>query len=295
MGLKSGRSNQSLLTDGIFDFNIDASAEGNIRIALWPEWRAMLDDLRDIGPVWRLVRANHCALAVEGNYPMLAYSANGSAAMVVNPDGSMHYDFKNWRQAVAFDSGCCCGRKYGFEIANSRGEIFYRVCLARGTGITSFVEWVQAHQATGLEIERGHDEDDFCAQESFVAMPLAIVPGTLDVSPYLLRTVLLSAANREIPLEITVAEEGMTQSAHIEMERATENQGWMIFSGPRRILYVESEPVGTLRAETRTVEGESIWTLSLMDAHGQVCLRVHTGTEHRSAWNSLIREQVLIA
>ncbi len=150
LGLKkSDRSHLSLFTDVIFDFNNDTSIPGGVSVAFWSEWQAMLEDLRKVGPVWRLLRASHCALAVQGDYPGLTYSADGLAAKAANEDGAMICHFKNWRNAIAFDSSCCCGRKYGVEIKNDRGEVFHRICLSRGTDVASFVEWVQVHQATG--------------------------------------------------------------------------------------------------------------------------------------------------
>jgi len=67
LSLESSRSEKSLLTEGIFDANVDTTMPGSIRVALWREWRAMLDDLRGVGPVWSIVRNGHCVLAVHGD------------------------------------------------------------------------------------------------------------------------------------------------------------------------------------------------------------------------------------
>ncbi len=33
------------------------------------------------------------------------------------------------------------------------GEVFHRICLAKGTDLTQFGDWIRMHQATGLEAD----------------------------------------------------------------------------------------------------------------------------------------------
>lgn len=287
LGLPSpDRCRKSLLTEGIFTSNIDVSQPDCVRVALWREWRTMLGGLPDIGPVWRMTRNGHAVLVMQDLYPHLTFSANEQGAEASQGDTLMSCHFRAWRKATAFDSGCACGRIYGFEVENAEGDVFHRVCLAKGTGVTPFLEWTQVHQATGLEL------DDESPQAAIPRVPTA-TPGTLDLSPHLLRVILIMAAQREIPIVAAVTAEGMTQSARIEIEQAVENQGWLVLSGSRRSLYVESESRAWLQAAPKTLEGESVWTLSLLRPDGGRLLFLHGDPDHREAWNRLIREMMI--
>ncbi len=279
-----------LLTEGILDANIDTGTPGSTRVALWREWQGMLADLHSVGPVWSIVRNGHCVLAVQGDYPQLSFSPDQQAALARDGDHALTCHFRAWRQATAFESGCCCGRLYGVEIANGDGQIFHRVCLTPGSDHGAFVEWTQMHQATGLEDEP--DEATPLDQGRFHPQSYARHPGTLEAPLPRLRTVLIQAAQREISLAAGVTSEGSTQSARIDITRASEAQGWLVLSGQGRSLYVEAEPEGSLLAEPVSVEGESSWRLSLIDADDRRLLHLQSGSEDRSAWNQLVRECV---
>jgi hypothetical protein len=289
---KSTSGAKGLVTEGIFDSNIDESEPGNIRIALWREWRAMLDDLRSVGPVWSIVRNGHCVLAVHGDYPKLAFASDEQSAIARNGDSSLNCHFRTWRHAVAFDTGCCCGRLYGVEIGNNLGQIFHRICLAKDTALNPLIEWAQMHQATGLE-----DDDDALPVDEgrFHPQSFRRLPGTLEVPLDRLRLALIHAAQREIPLIAGVASEGTIQTARIDISRTSETSGWLLFSGNKRSLYVESEPTGSLLLEPATLEGEPAWRLSLVDNHDHRLLHLQSSVDGRPAWNQLIREFVLCA
>ena len=288
--LPSSRSGQSLLSEGIFDSNIDTSTPGHIRVALWHEWRAMLSDLTDLGPVWSIVRNGQCTLAAHGDYPKLTFAPDQQSAIASQGDYSLVCHFRAWRQAAAVDSGCHCGRIYGVEIENGLGQVFHRICLARGTALDPFIEWTQMHQATGLE----EDEDTVpLDQGRFHPQSFRLSPGTLEVSPHRLRTVLIHAAQREIPLLADVASEGITQTARIDVLRASEAQGQLVLSGDHCSLYVTSESTGSLFAESANLEGETMWRLSLVDPDGRRLMHLQSGVDGRDDWNKLIREFVL--
>jgi putative heme degradation protein len=154
LGLNDSRTKTRpprLITEGILDANVDASKPGSVRVALWHEWQGMLSDLRAVGPVWSMVRNSHSILAVEDEYPALTFSTDQQAAHARNPSASLTCHFRAWHRAAAFESGCCCGRIYGFEIMNDADETVHRVCLAEGAALEGFIEWTLMHQATGLE------------------------------------------------------------------------------------------------------------------------------------------------
>jgi putative heme degradation protein len=133
--------------------NIDTATPGSVRIALWREWRAMLEDLHAVGPMWSIVRNSQCVLAVQSVYPKLTFSADQLSAGACDGDRSLTYYLPAWKQAVAFDCDCHCGRTHGLEIENMAGEVFHRICLAKGTDLTQFGDWIRMHQATGLEAD----------------------------------------------------------------------------------------------------------------------------------------------
>jgi len=283
------QSDPGLLTEGILDANVETTPAGDIRVKLWHEWRAMLDDLRKIGPVWTMVRNGQSVLAVQGEYPELVYSADQQSAGTCDGERSLTYHFPAWHQAVAFDSNCYCGRIHGLEIENRRDEAFHRICLTKGSNHATFAEWVQMHQATGLETEGP-------AAKAKILSPFfstALSPGTIQFTPELLRTVLITAAQREIQLIVRVANEGMSQTARIDVDRASEAHGWLALSGTGRSLYVTSEPAGALHLEPGTLEGESLWRLSLVGQDNRCLMRLQAGVDSREAWNQLIREIVL--
>ncbi len=253
----------------------------------------MLDDLRGMGSVWSIVRNGHCVLAVQGEYPKLIFSSDQQAANACNGESSLRCDLPAWRQAVAFDSGCCCGRTYGLEIENAWGEVFHRVCLAKGVDLAPFVEWTQMHQAIGLETDETIEGSTIHEQENFWTLSAASRPGTLEIAPQLLRSVLITAAQREIPLIAGVATEGISQASRIDIVRASEANGWLVLSGNQRCLYVESEPRGSLLLEPASSEGESIWRLALLDPDGHRLMRVQPAADGRSSWGHLIWESVL--
>jgi hypothetical protein len=288
--LEGNREGCSLLTEGIFDANIDAENPGNIRVSLWREWQAMLGDLTGIGPVWSIVRNAHCTLAVLGDYPKITFANDHQSALARHDDFALACHFRAWQKAESFDSGCHCGRVYGLEIANGLGEPFHRVCLAKGTALDPFIEWTQLHQATGLE-----DDDDVLPAEEGRLHPQSFrrVPGTLEVPLFRLRTVLVRAAQREIPVVAAVATEGVTQSARLDIVRASEAHGQLILNAAERSLYIDTEPTGALLAEPATIEGERIWRLSLVDGDEHRLLQLHSSIDGREAWNQLVREFVL--
>jgi putative heme degradation protein len=291
--LESSRSDKSLITDGIFDANVDTTIPGSIRVALWRQWRAMLEELRGVGPVWSIVCNGHCVLAVHGDYPQLTFSSDQQVAKACDGESSLSCDLSAWRQAVAFDSGCCCGRTYGLEIENGFGEVFHRVCLAKDADLAAFVEWIQMHQATGLETDEDFEGATPHEQENWLPLQGASRPGTLEVSSDLLRTVLITAAQREIPLIAGVSTEGISQVSAIEILRASKANGWLVLSGNQGCLYVESEPRGSLLLEPASSEGEAIWRLSLLDPDGHHLMRVQPAVDGRSSWSHLIWESVL--
>jgi hypothetical protein len=120
-----------------------------------------------------------------------------------------------------------------------------------------------------------------------------LAPGTLQFSSELLRTVMITAAQREIPLIASAANEGIGQTARIDVLRASEAHGWLVLSGKDRSFYVESAPRGSLYLEPGYLEGEQLWRLSLTDARGCRLMRLQSGVDGRADWNQLIREVVL--
>jgi hypothetical protein len=280
----------TLLTEGICDANIDAENPGNIRVTLWREWQAMLADLTGIGPVWSIVRNQSATLAVLGAYPALTFARDNQSALARRGDSALACHFRAWARAEAFDSGCRCGRLYGFEIANGLGEPFHRICLAKGTPLDPFIEWTQLHQATGLE-----DDDEALPTDHGRFHPQAFrrIPGTLEVPVARLRNGLVRAAQREIPLVAAVASEGVTQAARLDIGRASEAAGQLVLVGNECSLYVDAEPTGTLLAEPATLEGEPVWRLSLIDGNEHRLLHLQSTVDSRAAWNQLIREFVL--
>ncbi|HEX4141810.1 MAG TPA: hypothetical protein VHY09_15790 [Candidatus Methylacidiphilales bacterium] len=251
----------------------------------------MLSDLRAVGPVWSMVRNSHSILAVEDEYPALTFSSDRQAAHAGHLASSLTCHFRAWHRAAAFESGCCCGRIYGFEVLNDADETVHRVCLAENAALEAFIEWTQMHQATGLEEDcaptRLVDEGRFHPQ-SFRRHP-----GTLEVPVDRLRTALLHAAQREIPLIAGVTSEGATQTARLEIHKASEAHGWLVLSGPSRSLYVSAEPTGMLLAEPASHDGESDWHLSLVNANDHRLLHLRGTADDRPAWNQLVREFVL--
>jgi hypothetical protein len=291
---RSGRPGKSPLTDGVLASNIDTATPGSVRIALWREWRAMLDDLRNVGPVWSIVRNRQCVLAVQSVYPELTFSADQQSAGACDGDRSLTYYLPAWQQATAFDCDCHCGRTHGLEIENTEGETFHRICLAKGTDLTQFADWIRLHQATGLEADEIAEALDIQEPSPYLS-PIAggFPPGTLQFPPHLLRSVMITAAQREIQLIASAANDGISQTARLDVLRASEAHGWLVLSGKNRSLYVESAPTGTLYLEPGNLEGESLWRLSLVDARGQRVMRLQSGVDGRASWNQLIREVVL--
>jgi hypothetical protein len=289
--LPSDGSHPALLTEGICDANIDAANPGDIRVALWREWQAMLADLTGVGPVWSIVRNAHATLAVFGDYPRLTFAADQQTALARRGESALTCHFRAWQRAEAFDSGCRCGRLYGLEIANGLGEPFHRVCLAKGTALDPFIEWTQMHQATGLE----EDDDDVppIDRGRFHPQSFRRIPGTLEVPLHRLRTVLIHAAQREISLVAGVVSEGLTQTTRLDVVRASEAHGQLILNARARSLYIESQPTGSLLAEPATLEGEPIWRLLLINGDEHCLLHLQSGIDGRAAWNQLIREFVL--
>jgi putative heme degradation protein len=283
---KSLPARESLLTEGIFAANIDGGTPGSIRVALWREWPAMLDDLRGVGPVWSIVRNHHCVLAVEDIIPKISVSSNGNWGWGSRHDHRIRCHFPSWRKAVAFDSGCRCGKTYGLETENMAGEIFHRVCMPTGNDLYAFAEWVQVHQATGLETE---DEE----QESMPMPALSkISHGRMRLSPLFLRIILITAAERGIPFLVEVNGKGMSQAARIAPSKAEETQGWLILSGDKRSLYVASEPYGSLLLDQAIINGEAAWSLSLVDPWGEHLLSLKPEPANRAAWNQLVQQFV---
>ena len=284
----------TLLTEGVCDANINAENPGNIRVTLWREWQAMLGDLTGIGPVWSIVRNPSATLAVLGTYPDLTFARDQQSALARRGDNALACHFLAWHRAEAFDSGCRCGRLYGLEIANGLGEPFHRICLAKGTPLEPFIEWTQMHQATGLE-----DDDDAPTIDQGRSIlhphPQAFrrIQGTLAVPVARLRNVLVRAAQREVPLLASVASEGVTQSARLDISRASEAHGQLVLVANACSLYIDAEPEGTLLAEPATLEGEPIWRLSLIDANDHRLLHLQSSVDGREAWNQLVREFVL--
>jgi putative heme degradation protein len=293
-GLRNSASaSTGLLSEGVFESNIERTVDGGQRVALWREWSTMLDDLRDVGQVWSIVRNGHCVLAVQGNYPLLAFSSDQLAAHACNGESSLSCDFRAWERAFAFESpGCRCRRTYGVEIENSRGQVFHRICLSNRDDLPDFAEWTQMHQATGLE-----EESDFAPLDKgrFHPQSFGQPTGMLQVAPHFLRTVMISAAEREIPLIAGVISEGASQTVQLEVLNASETHGWLVLSGERRSLYVESEPQGSLFLEPGRCEGETVWKLSLVNPEGHRLLRLQCAGGGCQAWNQLIRGSVLCA
>ncbi len=281
----------SLLSEGILDANVDRTEPNMIRVALWREWQGMLADLRNLGPVWSIVRNYQCVLAASGDYPELAFSSDHLAAHGREADTTLTCHFPAWRRAAAFESGCCCGRLYGVEITNEQEQAIHRICLARDDALDSFIEWTRMHQATGLEDEPeivGHADEEHLHPQFF-----ARHPGTLEVPADRLRTTLIHAAQREIPLIASVASEGATQTTRLDITQASESRGWLILSGPGRSLYVDAAPAGTLLVEPSSTDGEPNLRLSLVDPNDHRLLHLRGVADDRPAWNQLIREFVL--
>jgi putative heme degradation protein len=294
LGLSDSRTKTRtprLITEGILDANVDASTPGSVRVALWHEWQGMLSDLRAVGPVWSMVRNSHSILAVEEEYPALTFSTDQQAAHARHASASLTCHFRAWHRAAAFESGCCCGRIYGFEIHNDLGKTVHRVCLAEGASLEGFIEWTQMHQATGLE----EDCTPALAVDEGRFHPQAFRrhPGALEVPVDRLRTALIHAAQREIPLVAGVTSEGATQTARLEIQKASEAHGWLVLSGPGRSFYVNAEPTGTLLAEPASHDGETHWQLSLIDGNDHRLLHVCGTADDCPAWNQLVREFVL--
>jgi hypothetical protein len=91
-------------------------------------------------------------------------------------------------------------------------------------------------------------------------------------------------------LVAAVSGPGISQSAQVPIERVAEKQGWLVFSHRDRVLYVEAEPAGTLRAERRCLDGEPVWSLSLTHPDHTGTLRLQTDIDHAGPWNRLIDE-----
>ena len=292
-GYTTTDTDSDLLLEGVFDSNIDRETPGAVRIALWREWSPMLEDLRGIGPVWSVVRNGHCVLSVHGDYPKLALTSDQQSGSALGEKSSLNCHFRAWRQAIAFDSRCCCGRVCGLDIENWDGLVFHRICLSPGSNPAPFAEWIQTHQATGLEEDGLDDERVPLDRGRFHPQSFAPVPGTLQALPQTLRPLLIKAAEREIPLAAGVLSEGVTQTSLLEIERASEAQGWLVLAAPRSSLYVESEPRGSLHVEPVTIEGERSWRLSLVAAEGVRVLSLQPGVEGRESWNQLVTDVVL--
>jgi hypothetical protein len=244
--------------------------------------------------MWSIVRNSQCVLAVQSAYPELTFSADQLSAGACDGDRSLTYYLPAWKQAVAFDCDCHCGRTHGLEIENMDGEVFHRICLAKGTDLTQFGDWIRMHQATGLEADEIAEAFDVLETSPYLPpIHAEFVPGTLQFSSELLRTVMITAAQREIQLIADATNEGISQTARIDVLRASEAQGWLVLSGKDRSLYVESALTGSLYLEPGHLEGEQLWRLSLTDARGYRVMRLQSGVDGRARWNQLIREVVL--
>ena len=286
---RRGDPASSLLAEGILDANVDTSDANMIRIALWREWQTMLADIRDVGAVWSIVRNEQSVLAVAGDYPKLTFSKDQQAANGREGNTTLTCHFRAWRCAAAFESDCCCGKLRGVEITNGE-EVVHRICLARDAALDSFIEWTRMHQATGLE------EDGAAAladEGRFHPQSFRRHPGTLEVPAERLRTALIHAAQREIPLIASVASEGATQTTRLDITQASESRGWLVLSGEGRSLYVDAAPIGSLLVEPTSTEGESDLRLSLTNANDHRFLHLRGAADDRPAWNQLVREFVL--
>ena len=82
--------------------------------------------------------------------------------------------------------------------------------------MTQFGDWIRMHQATGVEADEIAEAFDTPEQSSYLPpIQAEFASGTLQFSPELLRTVLITAAQREIQLIASAANEGISQTARM--------------------------------------------------------------------------------
>lgn len=110
-----------------------ASRIGNDVIRLRPEWKALLGELTNLGPVMALTCNEYCVHERQGPYRELAISGNGRMGLVVSPDIDLRLFLSGWTFAFAVDEVTSRGLLHSLQVFDAQGMAIHKVYLTENS------------------------------------------------------------------------------------------------------------------------------------------------------------------
>lgn len=117
---------------------------GRATIGLWGSWPALLADIPTFGNVLAISRNAYSVLGSVSEYPEGALIPCGHRGCAV--DGSLEFDFRCWRRAIAIVEARPGGWLYAVEFSDSSGDVIHKICLTEQSDFEAFRSWVELNQ-----------------------------------------------------------------------------------------------------------------------------------------------------
>jgi putative heme degradation protein len=197
-------------------------------IPLLPRWAVLFHGVKTFGRVIRYCR-NRCAAAcTEGAYPEVLTTPCGRNAC--GGEGELKFFFPHWARAFASVERRARDWAYAVEFYDFRGDPIHKVFLTPESDLEAFRWWVGLNHAADLAVRQ---------VRGLRSPPRIEGPGALCeadarlLSKQSFRRFLRRLIEAELPIRISVGNEGLVQTVRVTPDRLQEDAQSIYLGGER--------------------------------------------------------------
>jgi putative heme degradation protein len=259
-------------------------AGGRALIPLLPRWAVLFRAVKTFGRVVWFCRNRCAAIGTEGAYPDVLTTPCGQSAC--GGDGDLKFSFPSWARAFVTVEENAGDWSHGVEFLDSYGEVIHKVFLTSRSNLDAFCWWVEMNHAPNPAA--GHARE--LRSPARLEGPAALCEGevrflTQDDFHRFLRGLIES----EIPVRISVGNDGLVQTASITPNRLQEDGVSIYLGGEGTGLQLRKDRLAEVSLHRAC--SSSTWILKAYESEGfAACAIAPTRDEDAQQWQDLPAE-----
>ena len=275
--------------------NLCFPSGGGLAVHLSRQWKPMLAGLRRLGP---LLLASRNQAAILGHYGCYPEIETDHADRFATPDGDHFFELLRWCHARVWEQPQPDGVGYSVEFRNLEGNLFHKICLTPESDFAGFLDWVEEHQAIGIE---GFSMLAPAPSEASQAARAAAASGYGEGKPVEMTELFLAFrhlmhAGLSVSVTLGDGETGMSHSHALPFMRVGLTEGWSYCTDGYEsaeggaVFHLRLDAVDALVVEPRWWEPGAPLQVRGFGKGGEPFFRLPPGKRKQTGeWNRLVR------
>ncbi len=236
-------------------------------IPLLPRWAVLFRGVKTFGRVVWSCRNRCAAIGTEGVYPEVLTTPCGQSAC--GGDGDLKFFFPSWASAFVTVEENAGHWSHGVEFPDFYGEVIHKVLLTSHSNLDAFCWWVDMNHAPNPAAGHAPESRSPCRVEGSAALCEEDIR-LLSQDDF--RRFLRGLIESEIPVRISVGNDGLVQTVRITPNRLQEDDVSIYLGGEKAGLQLRKDRLAEV--SLHRLCGFSTWILKAHESEGFVACAI---------------------